>query len=164
MAAQKNMKTWKSRFCRSTKRFSSKSNQKEHKTEAPTKHSFQDRKSCQMDLTAGQITDSSRSKEGKDVHSVERSAPHIADKCVLHTRRASEPQRQVLASNEFRAPRHNRSGSLQFDRTSCHNRFDIFEAIRNLDLPTRRLLQIDIIEPLDFDKLKYEMLFGRGLR
>ena len=93
---------------------------------------------------------------------MELSTPHVANKRVPRARLASEPERQVLATNaEFCVPRHYRSGSLQIDPIGRHDRF---EDIRNLDLPTRRLLEIDIIEPLDFDKQKYEMLFGRGRR
>ena len=167
MAALKLWKRWKSRFVRSTKRFSSMNNQEEQKIEGSDKHGFQSGKPCQIDPTVDRITelvaaDLSRSKQGKIVHSVELSAPHVANKLVPRARLASEPERQVLDTNaEFCVPRHYRSGSLQVDRSSRHDRF---EGIRNLDLPTRRLLEIDIIEPLDFDKLKYEMLFGRDRR
>ena len=167
MAALKLWKRWKSRFVRCTKRFSSMNNQEEQKIEGSDKHGFQSGKSCQIDNTAGKITDlvatnGSCSKEGKTVHSVELSAPHVANKRVPRARLASEPERQGLHTNaEFCVPRHYRSGSLQVDRSSRHDRF---EDIRSLDLPTRRLLEIDIIKPLDFDKLKYEMLFGRCRR
>ena len=165
MAALKNTKSWKSRFSR----FSSKSNQEEHKKEGSTKHdAVHQTKSCLTDQTADQTTDlvatnGSRSKgfEGNGIHSVEVSGPYFAKKHVPLRRIASEPERQVLATDEFRAPRHYRCGSLQIDRASRHDRF---QGIRNLDLPTRRLLEIDIIEPLDFDRHKYEMVFGRGLR
>ena len=165
MAALKLWKRWKSRFVRCTKRFSSKNNQEEQKIEVSDKHGFKSAKSCQINLTADRITnlvatDGSRSKEGKNVHSVELSAPHVAIKRVPRARLASEPERQILdTSPELCVPRHYRSGSLQMDHSRSHN---CFEGIRNLDLPTRRLLEIDIVEPVDFDKLKYEMLFGRG--
>ena len=148
-----------------TKRFSSKSKLEERKIEGSNEHGFQSGKSpCQMDLTADQITDlvatdGSRSKVREDVHSVGISAPHVAYNCVPQARRASDPERKAPATYELRAPRSHRTGSPQTDRTSHHDRF---QGIRNLDLPTRRLLEIDIIEPLDFDKLKYEMIFGRG--
>ena len=167
MAALKLWKRWKSRFVRSTKSFSSKNNQEEQKIEVSDKHGLQSGKPCQIDPTEDRITelvaaDLSRSKQGKNVHSVELSAPQVANKRVPRARLASEPERQVLDTNaEFCVPRHYMSGSLQVNRSSHHDRF---EGIRNLDLPTRRLLEIDIIEPLDFDKLKYEMLFGRDRR
>ena len=134
-----------------------KSNQEEKKIEGSDKHGFQSGKSCQIDLAADQITDlvatdGSRSKEGEDVHSVELFESYVADNCVPQARSATEParERQVSATNEFHATRTHRTGSLQTNRTSHHNRF---QGIRNLDLPTRSLLEIDIIEPLDFDKL-----------
>ena len=133
-----------------------------------TKRGIPRTRSCQTDHTADHIidlvaTDESYSKGvvGKDVHYVEICGPHFAKKHVPLRRLASEPERQVLAKDEFRAPRHYRCGSLQIDRASRHDRF---QGIRNLDLPTRHLLEIDIIEPLDFDRHKYEMVFGRGLR
>ena len=44
--------------------------------------------------------------------------------------------------------------SIEIDYSGCHQRFQAFE---ELDDATRRQLEIDIIEPLNFDYLKYRM-------